>query len=106
MSAIRSEKLTPEDSEQAPFSHDDVEKGVKKESSSDQQTLQSVEPPIAKDEIDQIQDDYEVTLESSDDPKQRAVWRKWLIVSVICSGALCATCASSMVCRRILILSL
>lgn len=43
------------------------------------------------------EDPFLVILDSEDDPKHMAKIRKWVIVLVICSGALCATCASSMV---------
>lgn len=40
---------------------------------------------------------WEVTLEKNEDPKNMADWYKWLIVLTISSGAMCVTCASSMV---------
>jgi len=40
---------------------------------------------------------WEVTLEKSEDPKTMATWHKWAIVLTISSGAMCVTCASSMV---------
>lgn len=44
---------------------------------------------------------YEVTLEARDDPQRMSKGRKWCIVLTICSGAVCATCASTMVCSNI-----
>lgn len=38
-----------------------------------------------------------VRLGEDDDPKRMSTSRKWIIVLVICSGAFCATCASSVV---------
>ncbi|KAI0812553.1 major facilitator superfamily domain-containing protein [Irpex lacteus] len=38
---------------------------------------------------------YLVRLDEDDDPKLMATSKKWVIVLVICSGAFCATCASS-----------
>jgi len=40
---------------------------------------------------------WEVTLEKSEDPKTMAIWYKWAIVLTISCGAMCVTCASSMV---------
>jgi len=40
---------------------------------------------------------WEVTLEKSEDPKAVAVWYKWVTVLTVSCGAMCATCASSMV---------
>ena len=40
---------------------------------------------------------WEVTLEKNEDPKAMAVWYKWFTVVTISFGALCVTCASSMV---------
>ncbi|KAI0093212.1 MFS general substrate transporter [Irpex rosettiformis] len=47
-----------------------------------------------------VQDDgdddrYLVRLDNDDDPKHMDLSKKWAIVLVICSGAFCATCASS-----------
>lgn len=44
-------------------------------------------------------DGYEVTLGPEDDPKNISTGRKWLITLAICNAALCATFASSVVCR-------
>ena len=38
-----------------------------------------------------------VRLGDDDDPKRMSATKKWIIVLVICSGAFCATCASSVV---------
>ena len=38
-----------------------------------------------------------VRLGDDDDPKRMSTSKKWIIVLVICSGAFCATCASSVV---------
>jgi len=40
---------------------------------------------------------WEVTLKKSEDPKAIAVWYKWVMVLTVSFGAMCATCASSMV---------
>lgn len=40
---------------------------------------------------------WEVTLDKNEDPKTIAAWRKWVIVLTISFGAMCVTCASSMV---------
>ena len=45
---------------------------------------------------------FEVTLDSEDDPKQWSLPKKWFIVMLVCMGALCGTCASSMVCGTLL----
>ncbi|GJE92265.1 MFS general substrate transporter [Phanerochaete sordida] len=45
---------------------------------------------------EESKDPYEVVLDPADDPKNMNSFRKWVILLVICSGALCATCASSM----------
>ncbi|KAJ3544006.1 hypothetical protein NM688_g5793 [Phlebia brevispora] len=99
MSLKASETFVPDNARQAS----DPEQGLTPETSSQETILHPKEksdkqPPIIKDEIDGSAEDdkYEVRLEEEDDPKNLPVWRKWLIVSVICSGALCATCASSM----------
>ncbi|TCD65444.1 hypothetical protein EIP91_002657, partial [Steccherinum ochraceum] len=39
--------------------------------------------------------EYEVTLDADEDPKMLPTWRKWMIVILICTCALCCTCASS-----------
>ncbi|KAI0684802.1 major facilitator superfamily domain-containing protein, partial [Cytidiella melzeri] len=41
------------------------------------------------------EDRYLVRLDEQDDPKRMKNLQKWVIVLVVCSGALCATCASS-----------
>ncbi|KAI0344703.1 MFS transporter [Trametopsis cervina] len=51
--------------------------------------------PRSKEEQDE-DDKYLVHLDAEDDPKQMSVMRKWIILIVVCSAALCATCASSM----------
>ena len=40
---------------------------------------------------------WEVTLDKSEDPKTIAVWYKWAIVLTVSCGAMCVTCASTMV---------
>ena len=40
---------------------------------------------------------WEVTLDKSEDPKTMVTWYKWIIVSTVSFGAMCVTCASSMV---------
>ena len=40
---------------------------------------------------------WEVTLEKSEDPKTMPTWYKWAAVLTISCGAMCVTCASSMV---------
>ena len=40
---------------------------------------------------------WEVTLEKSEDPKTMVTWHKWATVLTVSSGAMCVTCASSMV---------
>ena len=40
---------------------------------------------------------WEVTLDKSEDPKTMAIWYKWAIVLTVSCGAMCVTCASSMV---------
>lgn len=104
MSSRQSEELTPEaaDATQSTYSHD-AEKGFASDPDErkppSQKTLGSEDQVIVKDEPEQPEapDKLEVALEQEDDPKALPVWRKWIIVLVICSGALCATCASSMV---------
>ena len=50
-----------------------------------------------RDEQVRSDDGFQVVLEPEDDPKNLPVFRKWLILLVVCCGSLCATCASSMV---------
>lgn len=57
-----------------------------------QDALQST-PPLNKPEVQE--DEFLVTLEPQDDPKNIALFRKWLIVVIISTSSLCATCASS-----------
>ena len=45
-------------------------------------------------------DPFEVHLEGKEDAQNLSLFRKWLIVVVISLGAICVTCASSVV-RRI-----
>ena len=40
---------------------------------------------------------WEVTLEKSEDPKTMVAWCKWATVLTVSLGAMCVTCASSMV---------
>jgi len=40
---------------------------------------------------------WEVTLEKSEDPKTMAAWSKWAAVFTVSFGAMCVTCASTMV---------
>jgi len=40
---------------------------------------------------------WEVTLDKSEDPKTIALWYKWAIVLTVSCGAMCVTCASTMV---------
>ena len=40
---------------------------------------------------------WEVTLDKSEDPKTMKTWYKWATVLTVSSGAMCVTCASSMV---------
>ena len=40
---------------------------------------------------------WEVTLEEVEDPQNMSTWYKWAIVLIVSSGAMCVTCASSMV---------
>ena len=103
MSSKPSVVLIPEDDAQ-PDAHshaslvaDDPERGLKEPPS--QLTLGDADVPATKSESDaeSTDDKYAVALEQEDDPKCLPIWRKWVIVLVICSGALCATCASSMV---------
>ena len=49
-----------------------------------------------------LDDGFEVTLDGQDDPKQWRTSKKWFITMLVCSGALCGTCASSMVSGLIL----
>jgi hypothetical protein len=48
---------------------------------------------------------YRVVLDNTDDPKLFPAWRKWVILLIISSAAMCVACASSMVCSPILFLS-
>lgn len=78
------EKLIPEDEEHAV---------------SDGSDHTSSKVPIPKTEenaVDTPDEEFEVTL-GPDDPKQWSLAKKWFIVMLVCSGALCGTCASSMV---------
>ncbi len=43
------------------------------------------------------EDRFAIQLQPDDDPKGLPSLRKWITVLVVCSGALCATCASSVV---------
>jgi len=41
---------------------------------------------------------WEVTLTKDEDPKTMVAWHKWVNVLTVSFGAMCVTCASSMVC--------
>jgi hypothetical protein len=41
--------------------------------------------------------DWEVVLESADDPQRQPLFRPWLVVLTICMSSICVTCASSAV---------
>lgn len=43
-------------------------------------------------------DPFQVFLEDRERPLNLPVWRKWAIVGVICTAALCVAAVSSMVC--------
>lgn len=101
MSSKSSEVLNPGATGSNPSP--DPEKGLCRERPSQETVHPSDEdqPPVIKDEVDGTESDkYQVNLEAEDDPKNFAVWRKWMIVFAISSGALCATSASSMVCSH------
>ena len=53
--------------------------------------------PLKREEGALDDDEFLVTLDARDDPKRMRTSRKWTVVLVVCSGAMCATCASSMV---------
>lgn len=83
------------------MSHDEREPNptaVSEQSTQTATELAELEHPTtqAARKHEETQDPYEVVLEPHDDPKNMSAFRKWTIVLVICSGALCATCASSM----------
>lgn len=63
--------------------------------------VQDVEKPSTPKEFAQVREDmdspYLVELSPEDDPKNLSTFRKWLVVSIISSSALCVTCASSVV---------
>ena len=44
------------------------------------------------------EDPYLVNLDTEEDPRNMSQYQKWLIIFVLCSGALCSTCSTSMVC--------
>jgi hypothetical protein len=46
---------------------------------------------------DQKSERIEVTLDPSEDPKNLSLLKRWTVVLVCCSAALCVTCSSSMV---------
>ena len=50
-----------------------------------------------KQEPDAVEEQFLVRLEAEDDPKHMKNFRKWVIILVVSAGAMCATCASSMV---------
>ena len=54
---------------------------------------------------DNDNDPFLVDLRPEDDPKNLPVFRKWLILFVVCTGTLCSTSASSMVCRHKVLLT-
>ena len=55
-------------------------------------------PKLDLEDLPETPDDaFEVTLDAEDDPKQWSVVKKWFVTIIVCNGALCITCASSMV---------
>ncbi len=62
---------------------------------------QDLEKSPKPQDIAQVKEDadspYKVELSPEDDPKSLTTFRKWLIVSIISTSALCVTCASSVV---------
>lgn len=52
----------------------------------------------SSDIADRVDDEeFCVTLEPHEDPKNIPNWRKWMIVFILASGAHCAACASTVV---------
>lgn len=43
------------------------------------------------------------SLDASDDPKQRPILQRWIMVLIICASSLCVTFSSSVVCLRFLL---
>lgn len=56
---------------------------------------------IQEKSINNENDPFKVELSSDDDPKNLPIFRKWVILFVVCTGTLCSTCASSMVGRHL-----
>ena len=67
----------------------------------------SVKPTgnVTKQEVDEespsksnpAEERYLVNLDAEEDPRNISKYRKWIIIFVLCSGALCSTCSTSMV---------
>ena len=77
-----------------------TDSALSKQTATDHDHAESGEPTAYTDKVDEKAaptDPYLVTLGPEDDPKNFGKFRKWAVVLVICTGALCATCASSMV---------
>jgi hypothetical protein len=49
-------------------------------------------------EVQRKQQQFEVSLDADESPLALPLWKKWACVGVVSIGALCVTCASSMVC--------
>lgn len=62
---------------------------------------QDIEKSPKPEDTTQVKEDadspYKVELSPEDDPKNLTTFRKWLIVAIISTSALCVTCASSVV---------
>lgn len=77
----------------------DTEKGLNRERSSqdtDQAGADEERSAMKEADKDMVSDKYQVTLDQEDDPLCFSVWRKWIAVLIVSSGALCAVAASSM----------
>ena len=65
--------------------------------------VSSAEQHMKSETVASTKDPYEVQLDPHEDPKNFPAARKWLILFVICTGTLCATCASSMVSASVVV---
>ncbi|CCM05653.1 uncharacterized protein FIBRA_07883 [Fibroporia radiculosa] len=90
--SARSSNTLAENKPQNQWHHADVPQDVGRDSSN----RRVADAPIqAFGRDDTKRDQYQVTLDASEDPKAMSTCRKWVIVLVISSAALCATFASS-----------
>ena len=89
-----------------PSADQDVEKASADMNKMTTETEQNIVPESEANPNHRLDWDpqFKVSLDPTEDPQKMATARKWLIVILICTSALCVTCASSVV--RMLLLPL